>query len=104
MSDLKAKDDAEYKLLQARIETKQTTASVVKGNVDHYTNRSGQVINLEPAKNVSSTSIANLSHSAQKEVTQELPQTGNTNSSIMLVALGILCSMFGFSLANRKRY
>lgn len=76
----------------------QTQTSVATANVD--TNNDDTAVT--PLK-VNATESATMTRKEYKQQTKKLPQTGNSQS-LVLVALGTLTSMFGFSLMRKRRY
>ncbi len=76
----------------------QTQTSVATANVD--TNNDDTAVT---ALKVNATESATMTRKEYKQQTNKLPQTGNSQS-LVLVALGTLTSMFGFSLMRKRRY
>ena len=76
----------------------QTQTSVATANVD--TNNDDTAVT---ALKVNATESATMTRKEYKQQTKKLPQTGNSQS-LVLVALGTLTSMFGFSLMRKRRY
>ena len=76
----------------------QTQTSVATSNVD--TNNDDTAVT---ALKVNATESATITRKEYKQQTKKLPQTGNSQS-LVLVALGTLTSMFGFGLMRKRRY
>ncbi|MCC4397372.1 LPXTG cell wall anchor domain-containing protein [Limosilactobacillus reuteri] len=76
----------------------QTQTSVATANVD--TNNDDTAVT---ALKVNATESATITRKEYKQQTKKLPQTGNSQS-LVLVALGTLTSMFGFGLMRKRRY
>lgn len=77
----------------------QTQTSVATANID--TNNDDTAVTFL-AVNATSES-ATMTRKEDKQQTKKLPQTGNSQS-LVLVALGTLTSMFGFGLMRKRRY
>ncbi|MCW3762804.1 LPXTG cell wall anchor domain-containing protein [Weissella confusa] len=76
----------------------QTQTSVATANVD--TNNDDTAVT---ALKVNATESATMTRKEYKQQTKKLPQTGNSQS-LVLVALGTLTSMFGLGLMRKRRY
>lgn len=90
---LKAKDVQTYQALHSELfpQAQASVKSAINGSSSYMT-ASGHAVSF-PTKS--------SSHSAASEAT--LPQTGN-NSSIAVMALGIVSAMFGFGLMKKRQY